>query len=77
MTWVEVQKIFLKMYPASCTNHFLSHEYYHHDVIDFVNHGMVENTKTWISWEQNITFLWNKKKLNCASDDTFLEVIVL
>ena len=22
------------------------------------------NTKTWISWEQNITFLWDKKILN-------------
>ena len=30
---------------------------------DFVNHGMVRNTKTWIPWEQNITFLWNKKIL--------------
>ena len=37
-------------------------------VIDLVNHGMVKNTKTWISWEQNITFLWNKKIINlCLS----------
>ena len=25
---------------------------------------MVKNTKAWISWEWNITFLWNKKILN-------------
>ena len=25
---------------------------------------MVKNTKTWIFWEFNITFLWNKKILN-------------
>ena len=45
------------MHPVSCTNT-------HHDVTDLVNHGMVKNTKTWISWERNITFLWNKKILN-------------
>ena len=45
------------MHPVSCTNT-------HHDVTDLVNHGMVKNTKTWISWEQNITFLQNKKILN-------------
>ena len=50
-----VQKIYSKMYFVSCT---------HHDVTDLVNHGMVKNTKTWISWEQNIIFLWNKKILN-------------
>ena len=38
----------------SCTNP-------HHDVTDLVNHGMVKNTGTWISWEQIITFLRNKK----------------
>ena len=42
------------MHPASCTN-------IHHDVTDLVNHEIVKNTKTWISWEQNITFLQNKK----------------
>ena len=31
---------------------------------DLVNHGMVKNTNTWISWEWNIIFLWNKKILN-------------
>ena len=31
---------------------------------DLVNHGMVKNKKTWITWEQKITFLWNKKILN-------------
>ena len=27
----------------------------------FGRHGIVKNTKTWISWERNITFLRNKK----------------
>ena len=36
----------------------------HHDVTDLINHGMVKNNKTWISQEQNITFLWNKKIRN-------------
>ena len=34
------------------------------DVIDLVNHRMVKNTKTWISWERYITFLRNKKSFN-------------
>ena len=55
--WVVVQKIYSKIHPVSCTNT-------HHDVTDLVNHGMVKNTKTWISWERNIIFLWNKKILN-------------
>ena len=46
-----------KMHPVSCTNT-------HRDVTDLVNHVMVNDTKTWISQEQNITFLWNKKILN-------------
>ena len=45
------------MYLVSCTNT-------HRDVIDSVNHGMVKNTKTWISWERNIIFLRNEKILN-------------
>ena len=36
----------------------------HSDVADFINHGMVKTTKTWISWEPNITFLQNKKFFN-------------
>ena len=36
----------------------------HRDVTDSVNHGMVKKAKTWISWERNIIFLWNKKILN-------------
>ena len=52
-----VQKIYSKMYPILCTNT-------HHDVTDLVNHGMVKNTKTWISWKRNIIFLRNKKILN-------------
>ena len=42
------------MHPLSCT---------HHDVTDLVNHGIVKNAKTWISWERNITFLRNEKIL--------------
>ena len=39
---------------------------------------MVKNTKTWISWEQNISFPQNKKKiLMCASDNKFWEVILV
>ena len=55
--WVVVQKIYSKMHLVSCTNT-------HGDVTDLVNHGMVKNTKIWISWEWNIIFLWNKKFLN-------------
>ena len=58
------------MHLFSCTNT-------HHDFTDFVDPGMVKNTKTIISWERKITFLPNKKFLTCASDDTFWEVIVL
>ena len=36
----------------------------HHDTTYFVNHGMVKNTKTCISWEKNIIFQWNKTILN-------------
>ena len=46
----------LKMDPVSCTNT-------HHAVTDLENHGMVENTKTWISWEPNLTFLRNNLNL--------------
>ena len=42
------------MHLVSCTNT-------RHDVTDFVDHEMVRNTKTLISWEQKITFLRNKK----------------
>ena len=52
--WVVIQKICSKMHPVSCTNT-------HHDVTDLVNHEIVKNTKTWISWEWNITFLQNEK----------------
>ena len=49
------------MHPVSCTNT-------HHDVTDLLNRGIAKNTKTWISWEWNITFLRNKKILNlCLS----------
>ena len=55
-SWFVVQKIYSKMH--------LMHLNTHRDVTDLVNHGMVKNTKTWISWEQNIIFLRNKKILN-------------
>ena len=58
------------MHLVACTNT-------HHAVTDFVDLGMVKSAKTWISWEQKITFLQNKKILTCASDDTFWKVIVL
>ena len=45
------------MDPVSCFNT-------HRDVTDLVNHGLVKNTKTSISWERNKTFLRNKKNLN-------------
>ena len=49
--------MYQKMHPVFCTNT-------HHDVTCLLNHVMVKNTKTWISWEWNKTFLWNKKILN-------------
>ena len=58
------------MHLVSCTNT-------HRDVTDLVNHGMVKNTKTGISWERNIIFYETKKFLICALDSTFWEVIVL
>ena len=45
------------MHPISCSNTY-------HCVKDLVNDGMVKNTKLWISWEWNITFLRNEKILN-------------
>ena len=59
-----------KMYLVSCADT-------HHDVTDLVNHELNKNTKTWISWERNKTFLWNKKFLTCVSVGTFWEVVVL
>ena len=50
-------KDILKKCTVSCTTT-------HHDITDLVIHGVFENTKNWILWEQNITFLWNKKVLN-------------
>ena len=49
-----VQKIYSKMSHVPCPN-------IHHDITDLVNYRIIKNTKTWISWEWNITFLWNKK----------------
>ena len=58
------------MHFVSCTNT-------HHDITDLVNYGMVKKTKTWLSGEQNITFLWNKKFLTWTSNNTFWEAIIL
>ena len=52
------------MHPVSCTNT-------HNDVKDLVNHGMVKNTKTWISTEDN----FSTEFLTCVSDDTFWEFV--
>ena len=49
-------KLFLKLTLVISIN-------YPSFVNDLVNHGMVKNTKTWISRERNITFLKNKKIL--------------
>ena len=37
---------------------------FHRDVTDLVNNGMVKDTKPWIFWERDITFLRHKKVLN-------------
>ena len=52
------------MHLVSCTNT-------HHDVTDLINCEIIENEKTWKSWERNITFLRNKKSLKPTSNDTF------
>ena len=57
-SWAVVQEIYSKLYLVSCTNNT------HRDVTDFANHGMIENRKTWISWERNIILLCNKKNFN-------------
>ena len=38
--------------------------YTHHDITDLVNYEMIKKIKTWICWEWNMTFLWNKRNLN-------------
>ena len=47
--------MWLKRYIQKCT---LSH------VLILMTSQISNNTKAWISWEQNIAFLWNKKKIN-------------
>ena len=49
--WLDLT--YSKMHLVWCLNT-------HHDLIHLVNHGMIKNTKTWMSWEQKITFRWNK-----------------
>ena len=50
------QKWNLRRHLGSCTNTY-------HDIKNLVKY-MVKNKKTSVSWEQNITFLSNKKILN-------------
>ena len=59
-------KRYIQKCTISCTNTY-------NDVTDLVNHGMSKNTKTWISWEWNIMFMWNTKILNLCLIDTFWE----
>ena len=49
--------IYSKIHPA-CANDT------YHNVTDLVNDGIIKNTKTWVSWGQNISFLQNKKILS-------------
>ena len=44
--------------------YILPHSNTDHDVTDLGNHGIVKNTRTWISWEWNINFRRNKKILS-------------
>ena len=44
------------MCPVSYTNT-------HHDATDSINNGIVKNTKTGISGEQNIIFLQNSESM--------------
>ena len=57
-------ELWLKIYIQKCTLSHVLNTNTQRDVTDLVNHRMVKNTKTWISWEGNIIFLWNKKILN-------------
>ena len=41
------------MHLVLCTNT-------NHDVADFVDLGMVKNTKAWMSWKQKVTLPQNK-----------------
>ena len=68
--WVVVQKLYSKMHRVSCNNT-------HHDVTDLVNYKVVKTTKTWISWERNITFLRNKKNSWPVTQMTHIEKLSL
>ena len=41
-------KDIFKKHPVSCIDT-------HHDATDLLNHGMVKNTKTWISFEHDFS----------------------
>ena len=58
--WLKV--LWFKKDIQKCT---ISCTHTHDDVTDgSSNHGMAKTTKTWMSWELNITFPRNKKILN-------------
>ena len=59
-----LNKLWFKRYIQNASCLICSCANTHFDVTDLVNHGMVKNTKIWISWESNMTILWNKKILN-------------
>ena len=59
-----VNELWFKRYIQEWTLPHVVYMYTHHYVTDLLNRGMARNTKTWISWEQNINFLRNKKILN-------------
>ena len=56
-----MRELLFKRYIQKCT---VLRTNTHPDVTDLINHGMVKNTRTYISWEPNITFQRNKKILN-------------
>ena len=57
-----LNELWFKRYIQKCTlSHILILIMTSHYL---VNHWMCKNTKTWKSWEQNITFLRNKKIFN-------------
>ena len=67
--------MWFKRYVQKCT---LSHVLILIDITDLVNHGMVKNAITWISREENITCLWNKKILDlCLEWYIYFILIVL
>ena len=63
-SWFVVQKTYSKMHLVSCSNT-------HRDVTDLVNHGMVKNAKTWISFLKilNLCFRWHILRSYCFVEE--------